>query len=387
MADERQASSRDIVPGANTLLSEFAKTLRTQPEGARQILTPEVLAELRDQTILMRQLLGRYPSLRTETPNRHEAAVFAEGVRRWIQCLNVVNLALLDIYDTELAAKARGIGDSEATLVGELQRRFANETSAIAQLSRTIPFRIDHSAPSLDDRETGKQLSEALHELYLGSESLRQGPKPEWYLGPRVDALRKSQDDRILVEELTPLLAQMEVQLADFVRRNWSPKDAAETARGTTSSLSFTGPVHVGDSYSTSVTRSHVGAVVSGPGAKSVVTGSVHELPIRAHQAEHREVLAAAQGALLRDQDVLDKVDPAIFDALNQFLRMAREIQVENKEIADVQSKMKATLDDVWTQHAAKGMKSTLIPNTLEVVKALAASPAMAEVAKKLVGL
>ena len=47
---------------------------------------------------------------------------------------------------------------------------------------------------------------------------------------------------------------------------------------------------------------------------------------------------------------------------------------------------MKATLDEVWAQQEAKGMKSKLLPKGLEVVEVLAKSPITAEIAKKLLG-
>ena len=43
------------------------------------------------------------------------------------------------------------------------------------------------------------------------------------------------------------------------------------------------------------------------------------------------------------------------YEALGQFLRLAREFQVEQQTLREVQAKMKETMDDVWTQHAAAG--------------------------------
>ncbi len=54
--------------------------------------------------------------------------------------------------------------------------------------------------------------------------------------------------------------------------------------------------------------------------------------------------------------------------------------------MAEVQAKMKETLDDVWAQQAAKGMKPGLLPKSLEIAGAIATNPVMFEVAKKLLG-
>lgn len=75
-----------------------------------------------------------------------------------------------------------------------------------------------------------------------------------------------------------------------------------------------------------------------------------------------------------------------MFEALNQFLRLARDIQVEQKSLADVQAKMKETLDEVWAEQAVKGVKPQLLPKTLQVAGAIATNPVMVEVAKKLIG-
>jgi len=103
-------------------------------------------------------------------------------------------------------------------------------------------------------------------------------------------------------------------------------------------------------------------------------------------QEQHRRSIADAQAAAIRDQDALDKLDSRMFEALNQFLRLARDIQVGQKSIVEIQTKMKDTLDEVWAQQVAKGMKPQLLPKTLEVAGAIASSPIMVAVAKKLLG-
>ncbi|WP_437673238.1 hypothetical protein [Sorangium sp. So ce131] len=139
----------------------------------------------------------------------------------------------------------------------------------------------------------------------------------------------------------------------------------------------------MGDKYTTNISHSNVGAAAIGAGA--VATGSV-AAAAPPTQEQHRKAVAEAQGALVRDQDALDALDTRMFEALNQFLRLARDIQVEQKSLADVQAKMKETLDEVWAEQAAKGMKPQLLPKTLEVVGAIASNPVMIEVTKKLIG-
>lgn len=101
-------------------------------------------------------------------------------------------------------------------------------------------------------------------------------------------------------------------------------------------------------------------------------------------QEEHRASIKEAQTALVRDQDALDQLDERLYEALGQFLRLAREIQVEQQSLSASQAKMKDTLDEVWAQHAARGLRTQTIPNTLEFAKTLLKNPVMAEVLKSL---
>jgi hypothetical protein len=145
---------------------------------------------------------------------------------------------------------------------------------------------------------------------------------------------------------------------------------------------------HIGDivthKYTSNITGSNVGAV--GIGDQTRVEGSVNVgAPVT--QTEHVKRIKTAQHALLEDQETLKEMDARLYEALDQFLRMAREIQVEQKTMAELQTKMKETLDDVWAAQATKGLRPQMLPKTLEVVKALGENPVTAEVAKKLIGL
>jgi hypothetical protein len=132
--------------------------------------------------------------------------------------------------------------------------------------------------------------------------------------------------------------------------------------------------------YTSNVTGSNVGALAVGDHAHAQGTVNVD----RVSQVEHVDRVKAAQRALVNDQDALDQIDTRLYEALGQFLRLAREIQVEQKSIAEVQAKMKDTLDEVWGEQAAKGLRPRTLPKTLEVAKAMTENPVMVEVVKKL---
>ena len=135
----------------------------------------------------------------------------------------------------------------------------------------------------------------------------------------------------------------------------------------------------MGDKYIINA-KGPVGAMAVGKGSTASGQASGGSLP---NQEEHRSWARRTQHALVDDEDALD---PPVYEALGQFLRIAREIQVEQQSLADVQQKMKDILDGVWAEHAAKGLRSQALPQTLETVKALAEHPAMVGVLKKLVG-
>ncbi|WP_437512845.1 hypothetical protein [Sorangium sp. So ce1099] len=141
----------------------------------------------------------------------------------------------------------------------------------------------------------------------------------------------------------------------------------------------------MGSKYSTHISNSNIGAF--GQGDNVNVSGSLTlGGPILLTQEQHKAAIKRAQNALNEDQDALARIDDRLHEALGQFLRLAREIQVEQRSLAEVQSSMKATLEEVWAQQAARGMAPRALPRTLEVVGAIAQHPAAAEVVKKLLG-
>ncbi|WP_437545665.1 hypothetical protein WME97_40120 [Sorangium sp. So ce367] len=141
------------------------------------------------------------------------------------------------------------------------------------------------------------------------------------------------------------------------------------------------GEIHMGNKYTITNTNSTVGA--QGVGDNITVTGS---LTIGApggtvSQTQFDEHIKAAKKALVDDEDRLDDL---VREALTQFLTLARKIQVEQQSLAEVQAKMKETLDEVWAQQASKGLRPQTLPEGLKVIETLAKSPITAEVAKKL---
>jgi hypothetical protein len=152
-----------------------------------------------------------------------------------------------------------------------------------------------------------------------------------------------------------------------------SPEQFRQEARALTVKIT------TGDLYRTEIQHSMVGALAVGDHATATGTATVQQGTLT--QEQHRAAIKEAQKALLDDEDRLDAL---VSEALGQFLLLARKIQVEQQNLAQVQAKMKETLDEVWAQQVVKGMKSQALPQGLKVIGALAASPVTAEVAKKL---
>jgi len=141
------------------------------------------------------------------------------------------------------------------------------------------------------------------------------------------------------------------------------------------------GDVHMGSTFTTTITGSTVGAVAVGDHATA--TGTVHVHHGQVTQAQHEEHVRKAKKALIDDEGKLDEL---VHEALGQFLNLARKIQVEQQCLTETQARMKATLDEVWAAQIPTGMKPEVLPTTLEVVKALVENPVMGEVTKKLTG-
>ena len=137
--------------------------------------------------------------------------------------------------------------------------------------------------------------------------------------------------------------------------------------------------------YKNTVKGSSNVGISQGSHSKTTVNNTLGAMaPLR--QGQHNAAIDEAQIALIRDRDALEQIDNRLYEALNQFLNVARKIQVEQQSLADVQAKMKDTLDEVWAEHVAKGLRPRVLPKTLEVAEAMIKNPTMAEVVKRLLG-
>jgi small GTP-binding protein len=145
------------------------------------------------------------------------------------------------------------------------------------------------------------------------------------------------------------------------------------------------GGIHMGDKYENVVTGSNVATLVSGGHANAVGKLSVEQNG-GANQSMLRAELAMVQKALIDSQDQLDELRSGLFEALGQFLRIARDIQVDNQQAKVIGEQLKNVFDDVAAQHFAEQLKPGVLPRTLEVSKALLSSPVLAALAKTLVG-
>ncbi len=106
----------------------------------------------------------------------------------------------------------------------------------------------------------------------------------------------------------------------------------------------------MGDKYSVTNTNSTIGAQAVGDNAHAVGTVNTGEARVPS-QAQLDQHLKDAKKALVDDEDRLDDL---VREALTQFLTMARKIQVDQQDLAQLQAKMKETLDEVWAQQAVK---------------------------------
>jgi len=214
-------------------------------------------------------------------------------------------------------------------------------------------------------------------------ESLWQKYVAARYPGPGEYGFKAAAEDEALFVELA---AYRYLKRKNSQGRGWIfTEDAIEKLMGASVGDALTlihqGDIVMGSKHTSVITGSNVGAVNIGDGGN--VSGTLNVGSATPTQEQHRATMKDAQKALIDDEDRLDAL---VYESLGQFLRMAREIQVEQKSLAETQATMKATLDDVWAQSAAKGLKPQVLPEGLKLLEALARNPLMADVAKQLMG-
>lgn len=136
-------------------------------------------------------------------------------------------------------------------------------------------------------------------------------------------------------------------------------------------------PPHANVTYNTSVAGS-VGALAVGHGASA--TNVTLTWPT---QADHQQQMKDAQHALIEGQDELQAT---VVEALGQFLRVARQTQVENQRIADVQTRLQSEFEDILVRQFGIDVKPGLLRAGSPLANALLASPVVAEIIKAIVG-
>jgi hypothetical protein len=135
------------------------------------------------------------------------------------------------------------------------------------------------------------------------------------------------------------------------------------------------GDVVHGSQHTATATGSTLGALAVGDGSTATnPSGSSSSVT----QEQLRSAIRQAQIALVDDQDTLAQMDARQYEVLHQFLRLAREIQVEQKSLAEVQAKLKETLDEVRAHQFSGEVRPRALPETLKVIEALLKSPATA---------
>lgn len=131
--------------------------------------------------------------------------------------------------------------------------------------------------------------------------------------------------------------------------------------------------------FTVNVTNSTVGAQAIGDHSSATAQLGPATAPT---QAAHVASVKAAQKALVDDEDALE---PLLHEVLGQFLRVAREIQIGQTSLAELQRAMKDTLEDIWAQKAASELDP--LPQGVKVLAELAKNPLMGEVVKRLTGV
>ena len=114
--------------------------------------------------------------------------------------------------------------------------------------------------------------------------------------------------------------------------------------------------------------------------AIGVVNNNYYSSAATLTQEQHKATIKEAEKALLDDEDHL--ASPAV-EALRQFLRVVREIQVDRRSLDEVRAEMMAHFAEVWT---AKSPPNRALFSGLEAIGALRKHPAADEVVKNLLG-
>ena len=196
------------------------------------------------------------------------------------------------------------------------------------------------------------------------------GPPPsfQYQVPPDIDKLRRFRDfdDFLELRQRQKNESQRSfVELTQAIRRE---------AEVPYINIHHHGNINVGTQVTSTITNSTIGAVAIG--ARSQAQGGTYvSTPT---QDQHRASIKRAPKALIDDEDHLD---PIVYEALELFLRAARDVRVEGRVLAEVQAELMQALDEIWE---AKRVGPQALPAGLKVVEVLAKCAVTAEVAKKL---
>ena len=152
-------------------------------------------------------------------------------------------------------------------------------------------------------------------------------------------------------------------------------EDSPEQFRREARALSV--KINTGDIYRTQIDNSTVGALAVGAQAHATGTVNLHQGPLT--QAQHLEHIKAAKKALVDDED---RLEARVYQALEQFFKSARDVRVESREIAEVQTEMVGILNRVWAEQLGKPVQRNTVSSGLAIKLALEKSLAMVEVTK-----
>jgi hypothetical protein len=138
---------------------------------------------------------------------------------------------------------------------------------------------------------------------------------------------------------------------------------------------------NVGNTTSSTIHASNVAGVAAGPGASA--TGTVGASDGQVSRADFVAFVGTAQKALV---DAQDQLGDATYEELSKIVHRVRKLEFETASAAQLQARIKSTVDDAEIERVAAQLKGTPGVSGLEVFKLLFASPITVELAKKLMG-
>lgn len=138
----------------------------------------------------------------------------------------------------------------------------------------------------------------------------------------------------------------------------------------------------------TNITHSSIGVAAIGPGSSA--DGHINVgLPTQINREMLKEAVTDLQEALLKVQDQLETIDDRLYGFLSDILVNLRKLQLEQVEMAAVQSMVKECVDDMWAKEAVKEFKPQLLPKItqgMKVVGDIAKNPIAQQLVRSIAG-